>query len=36
MAYIEASLASVDTPLSVMIRNKTVACHVVRFPFYKG
>ena len=36
MAYIEASLASVDTPLCVMIRNKTVACHVVRFPFYKG
>ena len=36
MAYIEASLASVDTPLSVMIRNKSVACHVVRFPFYKG
>lgn len=36
MAYIEASLASVDTPLCVMIRNKSVACHVVRFPFYKG
>ena len=36
MAYIEASLAYVDTPLCVMIRNKSVACHVVRFPFYKG
>ena len=36
MAYIEASLASVDTPLCVMIRNKSVACHVVRFPFYKS
>ena len=36
MAYIEASLAAVDTPLCVMIRNKSVACHVVRFPFYKG
>ena len=36
MAYIEASLTSVNTALYVIIRNKSVACHVVRFPFYKG
>ena len=36
MAYIEASLAAEGTPLLVQIRNKTVSCHVARFPFYKG
>ena len=36
MAYIEASLATEDTPLSVQIRNKSIACHVVKFPFFKG
>jgi len=36
MAYIEASYAQADTALQVQIRNKSVACHVVRFPFYKG
>ena len=36
MAYIEASLASADTPLCVMIRNKTVACHVVPVPLLQG
>ena len=36
MAYLEASLATEGTPLKVQIRNKTVSCHVVRFPFYKG
>lgn len=36
MAYIEASYAQADTALQVQIRNKSVPCHVVRFPFYKG
>ena len=36
MAYLEASLTTEGTPLNVQIRNKSVACHVVRFPFYKG
>jgi aminomethyltransferase len=36
MAYLEASLAVEGTPLFVEIRNKKVACHVVKFPFYKG
>jgi len=36
MAYLEASLATEGTPLKVQIRNKSVSCHVVRFPFYKG
>lgn len=36
MAYIEASLAQEGTPLQLVIRNKKVPCHVVRFPFYKG
>ena len=36
MAYIEASLATEGTPLKVRIRNKSVSCHVVRFPFLKG
>lgn len=36
MAYIEASLAAEGTPLKVQIRNKSVSCRVVRFPFYKG
>ena len=36
MAYLDASLAKEGTALQVRIRNKNVACHVVRFPFYKG
>ncbi|HBS20220.1 MAG TPA: hypothetical protein DEA66_05185 [Flavobacteriales bacterium] len=36
MAYIEASYARADTALQVQIRHKSVACHVVRFPFYKS
>ena len=35
MAYLQASLAKESTPLMVQIRNKTVPCHVVRFPFFK-
>lgn len=35
MAYIEASHAEEGTALQVHIRNKSVACHVVRFPFFK-
>ena len=36
MAYIDASHARPGTSLLVEIRNKSLACHVVRFPFYKG
>tara|TARA_B110000003_G_scaffold45933_2_gene43917 strand:- start:5246 stop:6352 length:1107 start_codon:yes stop_codon:yes gene_type:complete len=36
MAYIDASHAQPGTSLLVEIRNKSLACHVVRFPFYKG
>ena len=36
MAYLDASLAKEGTALQVRIRNNNVACHVVRFPFYKG
>lgn len=36
MAYLDASLAVEGTPLNVQIRNKSVSCHVVRFPFYQG
>ena len=36
MAYLDASSATEGTALHVQIRNKSVACHVVRFPFYKG
>ena len=36
MAYLEPSCAVEGTSLHVKIRNKSVACHVVQFPFYKG
>ena len=36
MAYIDASHARPGTSLLVEIRNKSLSCHVVRFPFYKG
>ena len=33
MAYLDRAVSSLGTDLFVQIRNKRVACHVVKFPF---